>query len=126
MKKEFMLYVRNTGNAKQTMPDDVHLAFVKKCEVYINKLKADGNLVAAQPLARDGFIISKNANGWSQVPVEGSGTVNVGYYHIMAKDIEEAIGLAKGNPEFEYVPSASIEVKSIKQKEEKTDFVYPK
>jgi hypothetical protein len=126
MKKEFMLYVRNKGNAKKTMPEDVHPAFVKKCEVYINKLKADGNLVAAQPLARDGFIITKNANGWSQAPVEDSGLVNVGYYHISAKDMEEAIELAKGNPEFEYVPSASIEVKSIKQKEEKTDFVYPK
>ena len=126
MKREFMLYVRNKGNAKQAMADDVHLAFVKKCEVYINKLRTDGSLVAAQPLGRDGFIITKNAEGWGKLPVDESGLVNVGYYHIMANDMEEAIELAKGNPEFEYVSSASIEVKSIKQKEEKTDFVYPK
>jgi hypothetical protein len=121
-----MLYVRNKGNAKQAMTDDVHLAFVKKCEVYINKLRADGNLVAAQPLGTEGFIITKNAEGWGKLPVDGSGWVNVGYYHIMAKDMKEAIELAKGNPEFEYVPSASIEVRSIKIKEEKTAFVYPK
>jgi hypothetical protein len=33
--------------------------------------------------------------------------------------------MAKENPEFEYVPSASIEVRPIKMKEEKTNFVYP-
>ncbi|HEY2720428.1 MAG TPA: hypothetical protein VGI82_01800 [Chitinophagaceae bacterium] len=43
----------------------------------------------------------------------------------MANDIDEAIAIVKKNPEFEYVPSASIEVKSIKMREEKTKFVYP-
>ena len=52
--------------------------------------------------------------------------MQVGYYHILANDIDEAVAMAKENPEFEYVLSASIEVRPIKMKEEKTDFVYPK
>ena len=40
-------------------------------------------------------------------------------------DINEAIAMAKENPEFEYVPSATIEVRPIKMKEEQTNFVYP-
>ena len=49
----------------------------------------------------------------------------VGYYHIRANDIQEAIKIAKNNPEFEYVPSATIEVRPIKTKEVETGFVYP-
>jgi len=33
--------------------------------------------------------------------------------------------MAKDNPEFEFVPSASIEVRPIKMKEEQINFVYP-
>jgi hypothetical protein len=40
--------------------------------------------------------------------------------------MEEAITMAKDNPEFEFVPSASIEVRPIKIKEEATGFNYPK
>jgi len=39
--------------------------------------------------------------------------------------MNEAIEIAKENPEFEYVPSASIEVRPIKMKEEQANFVYP-
>ena len=50
----------------------------------------------------------------------------VGYYHILAKDIDDAIEIAKGNPEFEYGVKARIEVRPIKVKEETTGFTYPK
>jgi hypothetical protein len=38
----------------------------------------------------------------------------------------EATEMAKENPEFEYVPSASIEIRPVKTKEDQTKFVYPK
>jgi hypothetical protein len=47
------------------------------------------------------------------------------YYHIRANDIREAVAIARDNPEFEYVPSATIEIRPVKTKEEKTAFVYP-
>lgn len=120
-----MLYIRNAGDAKATLSAEEHLAFIKKCEVYIGKLKAEENLIAAQPIIREGVIVSKNKNAWNTTPVDPMKEVQVGYYHIKANDINEAIAMAKENPEFEYVPSASIEVRPIKMKEEQTNFVYP-
>ena len=123
--KEFMLYIRNAGDAKAALTADEHLKFIKKCEVYIGRLKSENKLIAAQPIAREGFIISKNENGWRSIAVDPTKEVQVGYYHIRANDITEAIEMAKDNPEFEFVPSATIEVRPIKMKEEQTNFVYP-
>ena len=124
--KEFMFYIRNSGDAKAALTPDEHLAFVKKCEVYIGKLKADKKLVAAQPIAREGILLSKGNDGWSSEQLDPKKEVQVGYYHILADTIEEAVEIAKANPEFEYVPSAKIEIHQVKTKEEKTNFVYPK
>ena len=126
MKKEFMLYIRNAGDAKAALSPEYHLAFVKKCEAYIGELKATNNLIAAQPIVREGCIISKNKNEWNILPVDSTKETQVGYYHIMANDVDEAIDIGKRNPEFEYVPSTSIEVRPIKMKEEQTGFIYPK
>jgi hypothetical protein len=125
MKEEFMLYIRNAGDSKAALTADEHLAFIKKCEVYIGRLKAEDKLIAAQPIVREGFIISKNAAGWTNTRIDPTKEVQVGYYHIRANNIEEAIAMAKDNPEFEFVPSASIEIRPIKMKEEQTNFVYP-
>jgi hypothetical protein len=126
MNKEFMLYIRNAGDAKAALSADEHLAFVKKCEVYIGKLKSQGSLIAAQPIIREGVVISKNNKEWTSRTIDPAKEVQVGYYHILAGDMDEAIAIAKENPEFEYVPSATIEVRPVKMKEEKTNFVYPK
>jgi hypothetical protein len=125
MKKEFMLYIRNAGDAKAALTPDEHLAFIKKCETYIGQLKAGDNLIAAQPIVREGFTIAKTTSGWTSVAVDPTKEVQVGYYHIRATDIDEAISIAKDNPEFEFVPSATIEVRPIKTKEVETNFVYP-
>lgn len=125
MQKEFMLYIRNAGDAKAALTADKHSDFIRKCEVYIERLKASGKLIAAQPIVREGFIVAKSDGGWTTVPVDPSGEVQVGYYHILANDMDEAIALAKENPEFEFVPSATVEVKPIKTKEAETGFVYP-
>ena len=124
--KEFMFYIRNEKDAKKSLSEDQHLAFIKQCEVYIGRLKSENKLIAAQPIVRNGIVVSKNEHGWTNSPIDPTKEVQVGYYHILANDIDEAVAMAKENPEFEYVLSASIEVRPIKMKEEKTDFVYPK
>ena len=125
MKQEFMLYIRNAGDAKSALSPDQHTAFIKQCETYIGQLKTNGHLIAAQPIVRQGVVIAKTANVWTEIPIDPSKEVQVGYYHIMATDIEEAIAIAKDNPEFAFVPSATIEVRPVKVKEEQTNFIYP-
>ncbi|KAA2220376.1 YciI family protein [Chryseobacterium sediminis] len=123
--KEFMFYIRNEGDAKIALSADEHLAFIKKCEVYIKKLKSKNQLIAAQPIIREGLILSKNKEDWAMIPIDPNKEVQVGYYHIRASSIDEAVEIAKENPEFEYVPSATIEIRPIKIKEEETNFIYP-
>ncbi len=123
--KEFMFYIRNEKDAKKSLTPDQHLAFIKQCEVYIGKLKGENKLIAAQPIVREGAVIKKSGSGWTEKDIATDSETQVGYYHILAKDLNEAIKIAKDNPEFEYVPSASIEVRPIKTKEVETGFVYP-
>jgi hypothetical protein len=123
--KEFMFYIRNEKDAKKSLTEDQHLAFIKQCEVYIGILKSENKLIAAQPIVREGVVLKKTDNGWSEKDIATDKETQVGYYHILATDIDEAIKIAKENPEFEYVPSATIEVRPIKTKEIETGFVYP-
>jgi len=126
MAKEFMLYIRNEGDAKAALTQGEHLAFIKQCEVYIGQLKAKKNLIAAQPVVREGCVLRKTATGWTTTPIDPTKETQVGYYHIMADNIDEAIEIAKQNPEFSFVPSATIEVRPLKTKEVETNFEYPK
>ena len=84
MKQEFMLYIRNAGDAKSALSPDQHTAFIKHCETYIGQLKTNGHLIAAQPIVRQGFVVTKTANGWIEIPIDPTKEVQVGYYHIMA------------------------------------------
>ena len=123
--KEFMFYIRNEKDAKKSLTAEEHLAFIKSCESYIGDLKSKNKLIAAQPIVREGVILKKSGNNWIEKDIAADSEVQVGYYHILAGDLDEAILIAKENPEFAYVPSATIEVRPIKTKEVETGFVYP-
>jgi hypothetical protein len=123
--KEFMLLVRNAGDAKAGMSPEQHVNFVSDCKVYIEKLQKKGNLISAQPLVREGVMLSGTPGNWKLAPYNENEEVQVGYYHILAKDIDEAIAIAKDNPEFAYHEHAKIEVRPIKMKEEAIAYTYP-
>ena len=123
--QEFMFYIRNEKDAKKSLSPEQHLAFIKKCEVYIGILKSENRLLAAQPIVREGVVIKKSGSNWTEKDINADAETQVGYYHILAQNLAEAIKIAKDNPEFEFVPSASIEVRPIKTKENETGFVYP-
>ena len=122
---EFMLLIRNEIDHQVAWSPERHQQFLKSCESYIGNLKKDGKLKAAQPLVREGVIISGSKGNWKEIPFKETKEVQVGYYHILAKDMNEAIEIAKGNPEFEFGTTARIEVRPIKAKENTTSFVYP-
>jgi hypothetical protein len=124
--KEFMLLIRNEIDHQAEWSQEQHQQFLKKCEVYIGKLKSAGKLISAQPMVREGKLISGSNNAWNEKPFNESKEVIVGYYHILANDMDDAVAIAKGNPEFEYGATARIEVRPIKMKEATTGFVYPK
>jgi hypothetical protein len=124
--KEFMLLIRNKLAHQTAWEPEQHEQFLKKCEDYIGLLKNEGKLISAQPLVREGKIISGTTGTWEESPFNETEEVQVGYYHIFASDLEEAVEIAKQNPEFEFGTTARIEVRPIKTNEKTTGFVYPK
>jgi hypothetical protein len=123
---EFMLLVRNKADHQASWPPERHLAFVKQCEAYIGELKGARKLIAAQPLIKEGRTISGSAGAWNEAPLDPRGIIQVGYYHILAQDADEAVSIAKKNPEFEFSTTAQVEVRMIKGSEKETGFVYPR
>jgi len=125
--KEFMLLIRNLSDSKSAFSKEQDREFLNACKIYIEKLTKGGNLISAQPLIREGTMVSGGNNAWQHGPYnDDHREVIVGYYHIRANNLDEAIAIAKGNPEFEYTTTARIEVRPIKMKEETTSYVYPK
>jgi hypothetical protein len=123
--KEFMFLIHNDGADKEGLSPVKHQQFLNDCKSYINELKREGKLISAQPLIREGKIISGTPKAWTVSPFNQLQEVQVGYYHILAKDIDEAIDIAKKNPEFYYSNTAKIEVRPVKMAEETTGFIYP-
>jgi hypothetical protein len=111
--REFMLLIRNDIDHQADWSSEKHEQFLVDCEAYIAKLKQEGRLIASQSLMRNGMIISRSDNEWNVRPMRPKGEVQVGYYHILANDMDEAIDMAKKNPEFDYGVHARIEVRPI-------------
>jgi len=83
-----MLLIRNRTDHQAGWTSEQHQLFLKRCEVYINSLKKDKKLIAAQPLLREGIIISGNKSHWTEHPFNEAEEVQVGYYHILAEDLK--------------------------------------
>lgn len=125
MKKEFMLLIRNQNDRFAGFSPAKNSDFLEVCRVYIDRLTKEGKLKAAQPMAREGKMLSGAGGNWHEGPFNESDEVIVGYYHILANDLAEAIEIAKGNPEFAFTSTARVEVRPIKTAEQTTQFVYP-
>jgi hypothetical protein len=123
--QEYFLLIRNTRDRKSGWSESRHEEFLRACETYIGRLKSDMTLIAAQPLIPEGVMISGRAGAWNEGPFSDSTEVIVGYYHIRAGSLAEAVTAAKGNPEFTYSTTARIEVRPVRMKEQDTGFVYP-
>jgi hypothetical protein len=124
--EEFMFFIRKQTNSEGSLSPERHQSFLKACESYIGNLKKEGRLISAQPIQWLGRIISRPDGNWIDVPFNESREVIGGYYHILASNMEEAMAIARANPEFVYNHDTRIEVRAIKTKETSTGFVYPK
>ena len=123
--KEFMLLIRNQRDHQASWSAERERQFVEQCMVYIDDLKKQGKLISAQPLVREGKMLSGTKGTWDIGPFSESKEVIVGYYHVRANDIDDAVAIAKRNPEFEFGTTTRVEVRPIKMKEETTEYVYP-
>jgi hypothetical protein len=123
--KEFMFFIRKRSNSENTLSPEKLNQFLKACETYIDKLKQQGKLISAKPIVWSGKILSAKTGNWEETPYNETKEIIGGYYHILARDIDEAIEIAKANPEFTFNEDTRIEVRPVKMKEEKTGYTYP-
>ena len=124
--KEYLLLIRNEIDHQAAWPPERLREFLDRCRVYIERLTAEGRLKSAQPLVREGTMLSGREGAWREGPFADAKEVIVGYYHILANDLADAVAVAKGNPEFEFSTTARIEVRPVKTRETATGFAYPK
>ena len=122
---EYMFFIRKKINSEEALSEERLLEFLRACETYIQNLKQQGVLLSAQPIDWTGKIISGKNNNWQESSYDESGEVIGGYYHILANDLDEAIEIAKDNPEFSFNEDTRIEIRPVKMEESRTDFVYP-
>ena len=114
--KEFLLLIRTEGDHLAAMSAEEQQNHVQKIGNYIKKLMQEGKLKGAQPLEMQGRIIHGKKGVFKDGPFNESKEVIVGYFHILAKDLDEAIAIAKANPLFEDA-EGWIEVRPVKSME---------
>ena len=100
--KGFMLLIRDEIDHQVKWSPEQHEQFLKKCENYISNLTKEGKLKSAQPLVREGKIVSGPKGAWKEGPFNECKEIIVGYYHILAEDLKDAVAIAKGNPDYVY------------------------
>jgi len=111
--KEFLLLIRTEGDHLAGMSAEEQQKHVQKIGGYIGNLMKEGKLKGAQPLEMEGTIIHGKKGVFKDGPFNESKEVIVGYFHIVAKDLKEAIEIAKANPMFED-SEGRIEIRPVK------------
>ena len=112
--QEFMLFVKTKGDHLEGLSPEQQQAHVQKIGNYIGGLMQSGKLKGAQPLEMGGAIIHGNKGVFRDGPFNEAKEVIVGYFHILAEDLKDAIQIAKANPVFEDA-EATLEIRAIKE-----------
>lgn len=114
--KEFMLFIKTKGDHLEGLSPEQQQAHVQKVGRYIGGLMEEGKLKGAQPLETGGAVVHGNQGVFKDGPFNEAKEVIVGYFHIVAADINEAVKIAKANPVFDET-EATMEIRPIKNLE---------
>jgi len=110
--KDFLLLIRTTGNVWTDLSPEHLQQHMQDGGAYIGNLIKEGVLKSAQPLDKGSRIVTEENGVLKDGPFNETKEVVAGYFHIVAKDIDEAVSIAKANPIFKDIPT-KIEVHPI-------------
>ncbi len=113
---EFMLFIRSEEKSKGDLSPEQLQQHIKNVGGFIERLVAEGKMISAQPLAAEGKILSYKSGKIVDGPYNETKEVISGYYHLRAKNLDEAIEIAKTDPRFEE-GIWSVEIRPIKKVE---------
>jgi hypothetical protein len=111
--QEFLLLIRTEGDVWTSLSPKQLQEHIAHGTEYIGNLMKEGKLKSAAPLDKGSRIVTDNQGIIKDGPFNETKEVIAGYFHILAKDIEEALDIAKANPIFRDIPT-KIEVHPMK------------
>ncbi len=108
---EYLLLFRGDAWYNRLSPEELQQA-MNQFKAWFDRLTEEGKLKAAQPLVREGRIVSGKQGGVvSDGPFAESKEAIGGYFLLAASSLEEAIAVAKSSPSLEY--GTQIEVRPV-------------
>jgi hypothetical protein len=107
--KDFLLIIRTEGDVWTSLSPKHLQEHIEKGGAYIGNLMKEGKLKSAQPVDKGSRIVTDSNGIIKDGPFNESKEVVAGYFLVTAKDLAEAVVLAKANPIFKDIPS-KIEV----------------
>jgi len=107
--KDFLLIIRTEGSVWSDLSPAQLQKHIGHGTAYIGKLMKEGKLKNANPIDKGGRVITEADGIIKDGPFNESKEVIAGYFHIMAKDLNKALEIAKANPIFKDIPT-KIEV----------------
>ncbi|GAC1598435.1 MAG: hypothetical protein NVS3B19_20610 [Ginsengibacter sp.] len=107
--KEFLLIIKTEGSVRTDLSPEQLQQHIAGGTAYIGNLIKEGKLKNANPVDKGSRIVTENSGIIKDGPFNESKEVLAGYFHIIAKDMDEAVAIAKANPIFRNIKT-SIEV----------------
>jgi len=111
--QDFLLLIRTEGDVWTSLSPNQLQEHIKKGTDYIGNLMREGKLRSAAPLDKGSRIVTDAGGVIKDGPFNETKEVIAGYFHITAKDMAEAVEIAKANPIFRDIPT-KIEVHLMK------------
>lgn len=111
--KDFLLLIRTEGDVWTSLSPQQLQEHIERGTSYIGNLMKEGQLKSAAPLDKGSRIVTGTNGVIKDGPFNESKEVIAGYFHIVAKDFQEAVDIAKANPIFKDIPT-KIEVHLMK------------
>ena len=107
--KDYLLIIKTEGNVWTDLSKEELQKHLEHGTAYIGKLLKEGKLKNANPIDKGSRIVTESKGVLKDGPFNETKEVVAGFFHIAAKDINEAIDIAKANPIFKDIPT-KIEV----------------
>jgi hypothetical protein len=106
---EYLLLISGKDWYSGLSPAELQRA-MDQFKVWFDRLSASGKLKGAQPLAREGAVVTKGGVV-SDGPYAESKEAIGGYFLVQVETIEEAVAIAQGMPAIEY--GAKVDVRPV-------------
>ena len=115
--KEYLLLIRTEGDYCAEMPAEQYKKHLTDVSNYISNLTQQGRFKGAQPLHLEGTMLHGSKGVFKDGPFIESKEVIIGYFLILAKDLDDAREIAKAHPMFKENVDAKIEIRLVKHEE---------